>query len=82
MRALQRDLTAWVRDGKAPPPSGVPHIADGTLTPPDRARFSADTGEQLWRHGAAGEASMEQSAWVDGRAGRFVFNLDPGPEAA
>jgi hypothetical protein len=39
MRALLRDLTAWVRDGEAPPPSEVPRIADGTLVAPDRVRF-------------------------------------------
>jgi bifunctional non-homologous end joining protein LigD len=25
---------------------------------------------------------MEQSAWADGSAGRLVFDLDPGPDAA
>jgi hypothetical protein len=39
MRALLRDLTAWVRDDKAPPPSEVPRIVDGTLVAPDRVRF-------------------------------------------
>ena len=41
MRALLADLTAWVRDGVAPPPSIVPHLADGTLVPPDEVRFPA-----------------------------------------
>ncbi len=39
MRALLTDLTAWVRDGIAPPPSAVPQIADGTLVAPDRVDF-------------------------------------------
>jgi hypothetical protein len=39
MRALLAGLTAWVRDGQAPPASAVPRIADGTLVPPDQVRF-------------------------------------------
>ncbi len=39
MRALLSDLTAWTRDGVAPPASDVPHIADGTLVAPDRVKF-------------------------------------------
>jgi hypothetical protein len=41
MRALLADLTAWVRDDAAPPPSAVPHILDGTLVAPDQVRFPA-----------------------------------------
>lgn len=41
MRALLNELTAWVRDGKAPPPSVVPRIADGTLVAPNQARIPA-----------------------------------------
>lgn len=39
MRALLTALTDWVRDGKAPPPSVVPRIAEGTLVSPDQVRF-------------------------------------------
>src|SRR3984957_7260591 len=39
MRALLAAFTAWVRDGVEPPPSAKPHIADGTLVPPDRVRL-------------------------------------------
>lgn len=39
MRALLADLTAWVRDDTAPPPSAVPHIIDGTLVAPDQVHF-------------------------------------------
>lgn len=39
MRALLHGLTRWVRDGVAPPPGRVPHIADGTLVAPDAVRF-------------------------------------------
>ncbi|AMJ61858.1 alpha/beta hydrolase domain-containing protein [Bosea sp. PAMC 26642] len=39
MRALLSNLTAWVRDGVAPPPAAVPRIADGTLVAPDQVRF-------------------------------------------
>ena len=31
LRGLLVALDEWVRDGKAPPPSVYPHIADGTL---------------------------------------------------
>jgi Alpha/beta hydrolase domain len=39
MRALLEAFTGWVRDGDAPPPSVVPHIADGTMVAPDQVRF-------------------------------------------
>jgi hypothetical protein len=39
MRALLAGLTAWVRDGTAPPDSIVPHMRDETLVPPDKVRF-------------------------------------------
>jgi hypothetical protein len=41
MRALLTALTEWVRDGREPPPSAMPRIADGTLVPPDAVRFPA-----------------------------------------
>ena len=41
MRALLRAFTEWVRDDRAPPPSMVPRIADGTLVAPDQVRFPA-----------------------------------------
>lgn len=39
MRALMRDLVAWVRDDVPPPGSVVPRIADGTLVAPDQVHF-------------------------------------------
>ena len=39
MRALLKAFTGWVRDGDLPPPSVVPHIADGTMVAPDQVRF-------------------------------------------
>jgi hypothetical protein len=39
MRALLSALTEWVRDGRAPPPSAKPSIADATLVAPDAVRF-------------------------------------------
>ncbi len=39
MRALLDGLTAWVRDGREPPASAVPRVADGTLVAPDAVRF-------------------------------------------
>jgi Alpha/beta hydrolase domain len=41
MRAMLDNLTAWVKDGVAPPPSRVPTIAAGTLVAPDAVRFPA-----------------------------------------
>jgi hypothetical protein len=46
-RALFRALDRWVVDDVAPPPSAYPKIADGTLTPPDRAGWPAIPGYQL-----------------------------------
>jgi len=34
LRALLVDMDQWVTKGVAPPPSRVPHVADGTLVPP------------------------------------------------
>ena len=34
LRALFMDLDEWSTKGVAPPPSAVPHLADGTLVPP------------------------------------------------
>jgi hypothetical protein len=41
MRALLDGLTGWVRDGREPPASAVPRVADGTLVAPDAVRFPA-----------------------------------------
>ena len=49
-RALFRALDRWVVDGTEPPPSLYPTIADGTLTPPDRAGWPAIPGFQLPQH--------------------------------
>src|SRR5712692_9974118 len=47
VRALFRALDRWVTDDVAPPPSAYPRIADGTLTPPDRAGWPAVPGFAL-----------------------------------
>ena len=41
MRALMTELVAWVKDGRAPPASVVPRIADGTLVAPNQVRIPA-----------------------------------------
>ena len=41
MRALLAALTEWAKDGREPPPSTTPRIADATLVPPDAVRFPA-----------------------------------------
>jgi hypothetical protein len=46
-RALFRALDRWVVDAVPPPASAYPKIADGTLTPPDRAGWPAIPGYQL-----------------------------------
>jgi hypothetical protein len=47
-RALFVALDEWV-DGKAPPPSNVPRVADGTLTHPAKLRFPAIPAVQVAR---------------------------------
>jgi len=47
VRALFRALDRWVAEEVAPPPSAYPRIADGTLTPPDRAGWPAIPGYDL-----------------------------------
>jgi hypothetical protein len=47
VRALFRALDRWVTEDVAPPPSAYPHIADGTLTSPDKAGWPAVPGYQL-----------------------------------
>jgi hypothetical protein len=37
VRALLKDMDQWVVDGTPPPPSRIPHIADGTLVPTEKA---------------------------------------------
>jgi hypothetical protein len=46
-RALFRALDRWVSENVEPPPSAYPRIADGTLTPPDRAGWPAIPGFAL-----------------------------------
>ncbi|GGX13369.1 hypothetical protein GCM10007242_19650 [Pigmentiphaga litoralis] len=43
-RALFLDLEDWVVADKAPPPSQVPKVADGTLTRPDQLKFPVMKG--------------------------------------
>lgn len=45
-RALFVALAEWV-DGKAPPPSNVPRLKDGTLVTPDKVDFPAIPGIQV-----------------------------------
>jgi hypothetical protein len=47
VRALFRALDRWVAEDVEPPPSAYPHIADGTLTSPDKAGWPAIPGYQL-----------------------------------
>jgi hypothetical protein len=47
VRALYHALDRWIVDDVPPPPSAYPRIADGTLTPPERAGWPAVPGFQL-----------------------------------
>ena len=47
VRALFKALDRWIVDDVAPPPSAIPHLADGTLTTPDRAGWPAVPGYQF-----------------------------------
>ena len=67
LRALLVGLEEWVRDGRAPPPSRVPRISDGTLVEAAAVGFPAVPGVSV---AAAGNAIA-----------RFPTYLDPHPEA-
>ena len=45
-RGLMAALDAWVREGKEPPPSRHPKLADGTMVPHSRLKFPAVPGVQ------------------------------------
>ncbi len=44
IRALLKDLDQWVVDGTPPPPNRIPHIADGTLVPTEKAGWPTVPG--------------------------------------
>jgi hypothetical protein len=44
VRALLKDMDAWVVDGTPPPASRIPHIRDGTLVPTEKAGWPAIPG--------------------------------------
>ncbi|MGA7524497.1 MAG: alpha/beta hydrolase domain-containing protein [Acidobacteriaceae bacterium] len=43
-RGMISNMNRWVRDGVAPPPTTIPHIADGTLVPLSKLAFPAIPG--------------------------------------
>jgi hypothetical protein len=47
VRALLKDLDAWVVEGIPAPPSRIPHIADGTLVPTEKAGWPVIPGVQF-----------------------------------
>ena len=47
VRALLKDLDQWVVDGVPPPPNRIPHIADGTLVPTEKAGWPKIPGVQF-----------------------------------
>ena len=44
VRALLRDMDAWVSEGSPAPPSRIPHISDGTLVPTEKAGWPVIPG--------------------------------------
>jgi hypothetical protein len=72
MRALLTALTAWARDGVAPPDSVVPRIADGTLVAADQVRFPEIP--------ANGYGGVERSAVSPMRTFDNLHVLDYGPD--
>ncbi len=71
MRALLTDLAEWVRDGRDPPASVVPRIADGTLVAPDELSFPAVPAT---RYGGVDRPPLRYSAAFDA-----LHVLDRGP---
>ncbi|MCJ2133773.1 hypothetical protein MKK69_06775 [Methylobacterium sp. J-026] len=67
LRALLVDLEDWVRDGRAPPPSRVPRLSDGTLVEPAATGFPYVPGLAI-------------ATAVNGIA-RFATYVDPHPES-
>lgn len=43
-RGMIANMNRWVRDGVPPPPTTIPHIADGTLVPLNKLAFPAIPG--------------------------------------
>ncbi|HEX3985609.1 MAG TPA: alpha/beta hydrolase domain-containing protein [Acidobacteriaceae bacterium] len=48
-RGMISNMNRWVRDGVAPPPTTIPHIADGTLVPLSKLAFPAIPGVHVPR---------------------------------
>ena len=67
LRALLVALEEWVTDGKAPPASRIPRLADGTLVAPDATGFP-------YLPGLVVPAAANAIA-------RFATYVDPRPEA-
>ena len=72
MRALLTSLTEWVRDGKMPPASVVPRVADRTLVAPDQVRFPFIPAN---RYGGVDRPAMRYAG-----AASALHVLDFGPE--
>ncbi|MGA8530744.1 MAG: alpha/beta hydrolase domain-containing protein [Acidobacteriaceae bacterium] len=49
-RGMISNMNRWVRDGVNPPPTTIPHIADGTLVPLDKLAFPAIPGVRVPRN--------------------------------
>jgi hypothetical protein len=80
LRVLTVALQAWVSEGKEPPPSQYPRIADGTLVRPDELRFPAIPGVKYngaHNHKAINDFSVQPPRHVPGTEyGVLVTTVD------
>lgn len=75
MRALLTELKDWVKDGKAPPASVVPRIADGTLVAPNQVRVPAIPAN------AYGNVQRPALRYIPNHNPLQVFDFGPGYRA-
>jgi len=71
-RSMIANMDAWVRNGKLPPPSSYPHIADGTLVPLRDYSFPAIPGVKLPHEANRGDRLDFGPNWREG-----VFSIEP-----
>ncbi len=63
-RSMISNMNRWVRDGVAPPPTTIPHIADGTLVPLNKLAFPGHP-----RRACSAAMSTRPGIWTSGRTG-------------
>jgi Alpha/beta hydrolase domain len=81
MRALWVAFTEWVKDGREPPPSAKPRVADGTLVPPSQVRFPSIPANTYPNQSPAGPAlptARPAVRWVHAATPLHVLDFGPG----